>query len=90
MVWIFYSGNCFFNRKVRIFMKGVMTTLLKEQFKINTFSLEDYCKRVDAGKLPISLTIRFSLRQRMVYYLFWTAYSTKINAVDFENFLACL
>ena len=62
------------------------TTLLKEQFKINTFSVEEYCKRVKAGKLPTSLTIRFSLRQRMVYYLFWTAYSTRVDERDFETF----
>ncbi|MDE7284404.1 MAG: coproporphyrinogen III oxidase, partial [Lachnospiraceae bacterium] len=62
------------------------TTLLKDQFKINTFSVEEYCKRVDEGKLPTSLTIRFTLRQRMVYYLFWTAYSTRVNTKDFENF----
>lgn len=62
------------------------TTLLKDQFKINTFSVDEYCKRIDEGKLPTSLTIRFSKRQRMVYYLFWTAYSTKVNAKDFEQF----
>lgn len=62
------------------------TTLLKDQFKINTFSVEEYCKRILAGKLATSLTLRFSLRQRMVYYLFWTAYSTKIDAGDFEKF----
>ena len=62
------------------------TTLLKEQFKINTFSVEEYCNRIEAGKLPTSLTIRFTLRQRMVYYLFWTAYSTRVDAQDFEEF----
>ena len=62
------------------------TTLLKEQFKINTFSVEEYCKRIDARKLPTSMTIRFSLRQRMVYYLFWTAYSTRVNSYEFEKF----
>lgn len=62
------------------------TTLLKDQFKINTFSVEEYCRRIDAGTLPTSLTLRFSLRQRMVYYLFWTAYSTKVNVEDFERF----
>lgn len=62
------------------------TTLLKDQFKINTFSVEDYCRRVDDGKLPTSLTIRFTRRQRMVYYLFWSAYSTRVSAVDFEAF----
>ncbi len=62
------------------------TTLLKEQFKINTFSVEEYCSRVNQGRLPTSLTLRFSQRQRMVYYLFWTAYSTQVRAKDFEQF----
>lgn len=61
-------------------------TLLQEQFKINTFSPEEYCRRIDNAQLPTSLTLRFSLRQRMIYYLFWTAYSTKIDAAEFEAF----
>ena len=60
--------------------------LLRDQFKINTFSVEEYCRRIDEGKLPTSLTLRFSLRQRMVYYLFWTAYSTEVDAGAFEQF----
>lgn len=62
------------------------TTLLKEQFKINTFSVEEYCERIRKGELPTSLTLRFTRRQRMVYYLFWTAYSTRVNEADFEKF----
>lgn len=62
------------------------TTLLKDSFKINTFSVEEYCKRIQKAMLPTSLTIRFSARQRMVYYLFWTAYSTKVDSRDFEKF----
>ena len=62
------------------------TTLLRDQFKINTFSVEEYCKRILDGKLPTSLTLRFTLRQRMIYYLFWTAYSTKVVSGDFEKF----
>lgn len=62
------------------------TTLLKEQFKINTFSVEEYCARVESGRLPTSLTLRFTRRQRMVYYLFWSIYSTKTDARDFEEF----
>lgn len=62
------------------------TTLLKEQFKINTFSVEEYEKRVSDVKLPTSLTLRFTKRQRMVYYLFWTAYTTRVAAKDFERF----
>lgn len=62
------------------------TTLLKTQFKINTFSVDAYCEEIDKGSLPSSLTIRFSKRQRMVYYLFWSAYSTKVDCRDFEEF----
>lgn len=62
------------------------TTLLRDQFKINTFSVEEYCNRISQGKLPTSLTLRFTTRQRMIYYLFWTAYSTNVDAKDFETF----
>lgn len=62
------------------------TTLLRDSFKINTFSAEEYCKRIDEDKLPTSLTIRFTLRQRMVYFLFWTAYSTKVDPRRFHEF----
>ena len=62
------------------------TTLLKDQFKINTFSVEEYCRRIDSNDLATSLTIRFTPRQRMVYYLFWTAYSTRVDERDFEKF----
>lgn len=62
------------------------TTLLKEQFKVNTFSVREYEKRIEGDKLPTSLTIRFTKRQRMIYFLFWTAYSTKVDPKDFERF----
>lgn len=62
------------------------TTLLADQFKVNTFSIEEYIKRVENTQLPTSLTLRFSLRQRMVYYLFWTAYTTKVDPRDFKDF----
>ena len=62
------------------------TTLLKDQFKINTFDVESYCNRIASGNLPTSLTIRFIGRQRMVYWLFWTAYSTRVREEDFKKF----
>ena len=62
------------------------TTLLKEQFKINTFSVKEYIGRIEKKDMATSLTIRFTKRQRMIYYLFWTAYSTKISKKDFKEF----
>ena len=48
--------------------------------------MESYCERIRSGNLATSLTIRFTKRQRMIYWLFWTAYSTRVNARDFEKF----
>ena len=62
------------------------TSLFKNQFKINTFSVEEYCKRIDANILPTALTNRFVKRQRMVYYLFWKLYSTRLDPKEFEEF----
>lgn len=62
------------------------TTLLRNQFKINTFDIASYCEKISGETLATSLTIRFTKRQRMIYWLFWTAYSTKVNAKDFERF----
>ena len=62
------------------------TSLFKGQFKINTFDVESYCERIRSCNLATSLTIRFTKRQRMIYWLFWTAYSTRVNARDFEKF----
>lgn len=62
------------------------TTLLRDQFKINTFSVAEYQKRIEKNELPSSLTIRFTKRQRMIYFLFWTAYSTRVDSRAFEGF----
>lgn len=62
------------------------TSLFKDQFKINTFSVLEYCKRIDANILPTALTNRFVKRQRMVYYIFWKLYSTRLKVKEFEEF----
>lgn len=90
-IWTFSnSGTAKYSSMTRENFLGFgcsATTMLKDSFKINTFSLEEYIKRVDSGEPPTSLMIRFSLRQRMVYYLFWTAYSTEVDPAAFEKIL---
>jgi len=61
------------------------TTLLPNQFKINTFSIKDYIDRINTDKLPTALTIRFSQRQQMIYWLFWRLYTTWLHPQDFED-----
>lgn len=60
------------------------TSLLKEYFKINTFSIESYIERIHQGLLPTSLTLHFTKRQRAVYFLFWSAYALTIDPGKFE------
>lgn len=87
-IWTFSSGDAGYSSMTRDNFLGFgcsATTLLQDQFKINTFDLDEYCKRIDGGALPTALTLRFTPRQRMVYYLFWTAYTTRVDAGAFER-----
>ena len=89
-IWTFsknsYAGYSSMTRDKFLGFGCSATSLLRGQFKINTFSVDEYSKRIDGGLMPTSLTIRFSKRQRMIYYLFWTAYSMKIDAAAFQSF----
>lgn len=62
------------------------TSLLRDQFRVNTFSVDAYCKRIAEGRLPVALRCDFSVRQRMVYWLFWRLYTTRLAIRDFEAF----
>jgi len=63
------------------------TTLLRDIFKINTFSIPDYIRRVDENHLPTSLTLDFSKRQRACYFLFWACYSMRIDGAAFNEMI---
>jgi oxygen-independent coproporphyrinogen-3 oxidase len=63
------------------------TTLLKDIFKINTFSISGYIDRIHSNELPTSLTLSFTKRQRAVYYLFWSAYGLIINKKHFNKLI---
>lgn len=63
------------------------TTLLKDVFKINTFSVNEYIARVNNLHLPTSLTLDFTQRQRGAYFLFWSAYGLQINEERFYKLI---
>jgi coproporphyrinogen III oxidase-like Fe-S oxidoreductase len=60
------------------------TTLLTEQFKVNTFSIPQYIDRINSRTIPTALTLKFKRRQRMLYYLFWAAYTTEVDTQSFQ------
>jgi oxygen-independent coproporphyrinogen-3 oxidase len=63
------------------------TTLLHDIFKINTFSIKAYIERINQNMLPTSLTLNFSLRQRAIYYIFWSLYGIKIDSKKFNELI---
>lgn len=89
-IWTFssesHAGYSSMTRENFIGFGCSATSLFRDSFKINTFDVEAYCRRIDSDDLATSLTIRFTKRQRMIYWLFWTAYSTRVNSADFEKF----
>ncbi|KGM98299.1 coproporphyrinogen III oxidase [Clostridium novyi A str. 4552] len=58
-------------------------TLTSREFKINTFSVEEYIKCTNSGKKATALTMKFSKRTRALYWLFWNAYTLKLSNKKF-------
>ena len=88
-IWTFSKDGGHYSSMTRQNFLGFgcsATTLLLRQFKINTFDVQEYINRINSNRLPTALTCRFTKHQRMIYYLFWAAYSTIINPQDFEKF----
>lgn len=61
------------------------TTLLKDLFKVNTFSVKEYIKCVNENIIPTALTLYFTKRTRALYWLFWNSYTLKINNENFKK-----
>jgi len=54
-------------------------TLTKKIFGVNTFSVEEYIKSIENGKSAKALFMNFNKRTRKIYWLFWNAYTLKLN-----------
>jgi oxygen-independent coproporphyrinogen-3 oxidase len=54
-------------------------------FYVNHFSVPGYIQALDSGNLPIARTARLSKRKAAAYYLFWQAYTGKVDLNRFRN-----
>ena len=61
------------------------TSLTKKFLKLNTFSVEEYITCVNNGKIPTAMTMKFSERNRALYWMFWNAYTLKFNNDEFKK-----
>ena len=55
------------------------TSLGRDHFKVNTFSVDAYTDSVNKGKVPTALKMPFSTRSRGLYWLFWNCYNGDIS-----------
>lgn len=59
------------------------TTLLKDNFRINTFSVTEYINALRGNRIPVALILDFSERARCLYWLFWSCYNLDIDKNNF-------
>jgi oxygen-independent coproporphyrinogen-3 oxidase len=59
------------------------TTLLKDNFRINTFSVTEYINTLEDNRIPTALIFDFSTRARYLYWLFWSCYNLDIDKNKF-------
>ncbi len=59
------------------------TTLLKDNFRINTFSVTEYINTLEDNRIPTALILDFSKRARYLYWLFWSCYNLDIDKNNF-------
>ena len=58
--------------------------LLKDNFRINTFSVTEYINTLEEdGRIPTALIFDFSERARYLYWLFWSCYNLDIDKNNF-------
>lgn len=60
-------------------------SLLKDIFKINTFSVKEYIKCLDSNSIPTAISLTFNERTRALYWLFWSSYNLNIGQKDFSR-----
>ncbi|MEA2020925.1 MAG: radical SAM protein [Candidatus Caldatribacteriota bacterium] len=59
------------------------TTLLRKDFRINTFSVTEYINILKNNNFPTALILDFSERARQLYWLFWSCYNLNIDKNNF-------
>jgi len=51
----------------------------------NTFSIEDYIRRLDAGEIPLMAARRFGIREQVQYDFLMRLFGTKMNPADLKK-----
>jgi oxygen-independent coproporphyrinogen-3 oxidase len=58
---------------------------LKDIFYLNTFSVAEYIKALENGRMAIALSVDLSVRMQMTAWLYWRVYETRFDKGDFKK-----
>ena len=58
---------------------------LKDVLYFNTFNVTEYIKALEAGKMPIALSLELSEHMQMAGWLYWRIYETRFKRSDFQK-----
>ena len=58
---------------------------LKDEFYVNTFSVQAYIEALESGRLPIALSLDLTERMHMAGWLYWRIYETRFRKSDFKR-----
>ena len=61
------------------------TSLGRDHFKVNTFSVDAYTESAGNGNVPTALRMAFSTRARGLYWLFWNCYNGDISEAVYRE-----
>ena len=56
---------------------------LKDVFYLNTFNVSEYIHALEAGRLPIALSVELTETMQMAGWLYWRVYETRFKKSDF-------
>ncbi len=57
---------------------------LRDVFSLNTFDVREYVAALDAGRLPIALSVELTERMQRAGWLYWRIYETRLRRAGFR------
>jgi len=58
---------------------------LKDVFYLNTFSVQEYIRALESGRMPIALSLDLTEDMQMAGWLYWRIYETRFKRSDFKS-----
>lgn len=60
-------------------------SLFDDQFRLNTFSVDEYINAINNNEFACALVLNFTKFSRKSYWLFWNVYNMNLNKADYKK-----